>query len=130
MAGRPTTCTQDVIDKAWEYVNGGWAEVEHAWPSAVGLMDYISVKKSTLYDWAKDSDKPISDILEKINQKQELIAWNKGVKNEYNANLVKLLLGKHGYHDKQDNTHSGPDGQPIKTDNKYTIEIVEGNAKD
>ena len=34
------------------------------------------------------------------------MAWNKGLKNEYNAQLVKLLLGKHGYHDKSENTNN------------------------
>ena len=35
----------------------------------------------------------------------------------FDSGLTKLVLGKHGYHDKMDNTHSGPNGGPIKTIN-------------
>lgn len=128
-AGRPTTWSKALEKKAWEYANGEWQEVGHVFPSLVGLCSYLNRPKSTIYDWAKHEDKQFSDILAKINQEQEIVAWNRGMVGDYNANLVKLLLGKHGYHDKQDQTLSGPDGESIKTDNKYTIEIVKPNAK-
>jgi hypothetical protein len=66
------------------------------------LIDVIKIGKSTIYQWAAEEDNPFADILRSIHAKQELIAWNKGLKGEYNANLIKLLLGKHGYHDKVD----------------------------
>ena len=98
--GRPTTWSKALEKKAWEYVNGGWQEAGHAFPSAVGLCSYIDRSKSIIYDWAKDENKQFSDILDKINQEQEIVAWNRGMVGDYNANLVKLLLGKHGYSDK------------------------------
>lgn len=123
-AGRPTTCTPEIQEKAWEYVNGGWEELDHAFPSTVGLCDFLSIGRSTLYLWRDRDDNRIMDILDAINTKQQLVAWNKGLKGDYNANLVKLLLGKHGYSEKQDNTHSGPDGNPIEIDHSWEVKII------
>ena len=103
---RPTTWTIEIENAAWDYINGGWEEEEHAFPSVVGLCAVLGRGKSTIYDWASHNDKGFSDILDKINECQEMVAWNKGLKGEYNANLVKLLLGKHGYSDRVDSSHN------------------------
>lgn len=112
--GRPTTYTPQVIKKAWEYADGGWQNADHAIPSIVGLCSVINRSTSTVYSWAADDDKEFLDILQKIKQEQELITFNKSLTGEYNATIAKLLLGKHGYHDKQDNTHAGADGSAIR----------------
>lgn len=100
--GRPTTCTEEIQRKAWEYVYGGWEAEGHAFPSVVGLCDVLNTAKSTIYKWEKNPEFDFVDILAAINAKQELVAFDKGIRNEYNANLVKLLLGKHGYSEKQE----------------------------
>jgi hypothetical protein len=122
--GRPSEYSQEIVDQAWEYIEN-YAEHEHAVPSVVGLCSVINRGKSTLYDWAKDPEKEFSDILEAIKEKQELVTFNKALKGDYNATIAKLLLGKHGYSDKQDNVHSGPEGGPIEVDHHWTIEVVE-----
>lgn len=122
--GRPTTCTPQVQKKAWEYVNGGWEDAGHAFPSLIGLCHEQNLKKSTVYDWANRDDNDFPDILDKINEKQQIVAWKKGLTGDYNATLVKLLLGKHGYHEKQDNTHTGQDGGPIEIDHQWQINII------
>jgi hypothetical protein len=38
---------------------------------------------------------------------QERILVSKGLKGEFNSNIAKLALGKHGYTDKQDVTSDG-----------------------
>jgi len=121
---RPTKCTPELVAKASEYLDV-WESLEHAFPSDIGLLDYLSsnglgIVSSTLYEWKKDKDHPLSEILATINAKQQLVAWNKGLKNEYNANLVKLLLGKHGFSEKRENEQIGE----INHDHKYTIEVV------
>jgi hypothetical protein len=100
-AGRPSDYTDDIAAEAWAYIEN-YEEYGHAVPSVVGLCKVINRAKSTIYDWAKDEDKQFSDILAAINENQELVTFNKSLKNEYNATIAKLLLGKHGYHDKQD----------------------------
>lgn len=125
---RPTDYTEDLVREAWSYAYGGWEKEGHPFPSVVGLCKVINRSRSIIYKWAQDPNKEFLDILSHINENQELVAWEKGLTNTYNASLVKLLLGKHGYHDKQDNTHSGPDGQPIKTESTWTVLPVKSNA--
>jgi hypothetical protein len=112
---RPTKYTEKLVASAREYITT-FEEHGHAVPSVVGLCDVIDIGKSTAYDWAEDKDKEFSDILERINQKQELVTFNKALRGDYNATIAKLLLGKHGYHDKVDNELTGKGGAPINLD--------------
>lgn len=108
---RPTKYTPELLEKAWHYVEN-YEEYGQAFPSDIGLASAINIADSTLYEWAKHEDKPeFSEILEKINRDQQFVAWNKGLRGEYNANLVKLLLGKHGFSDKQ--TLEGDPEKPL-----------------
>jgi hypothetical protein len=125
--GRPTEYNQEVVDAAWDYVDN-YADHGHAVPSVVGLCKVINRGKSTLYDWAKDKDKEFSDILAAINENQELVAFNKSLTNEYNSTIAKLLLGKHGYSEKQQQEISGPDGGPVE--HSYTVEVIDATPTD
>lgn len=102
---RPSSYTEEVAKKAKEYIED-YEDYGHAFPSIVGLCKALNRGKSTIYDWSNPEhasyQEGFSDILEEIKETQELVAWNKGMKNEYNSNLVKLLLGKHGYSDKSE----------------------------
>ena len=122
---RPTKWSEELEEKAIHYADVGWQQVDHVFPSVVGLCDYINVGKSTIYRWADDDIGRFRDILSKINEKQELIAFDRGLRGDYNASLVKLLLGKHGYHEKQDREITGRDGDPLEVDMNWSIEIVE-----
>ena len=99
--GRPTEYTEEIAAQARDYIEN-YADHDHAVPSVVGMCAVVGRAKSTIYDWAKDPGKEFSDILAEINEKQELVTFNKALTGEYNAAIAKLLLGKHGYHDKQD----------------------------
>lgn len=100
--GRKTSWTKALEKKAWAYANGKWKDVEHAFPSIVGLCSILKVARSTVYLWAEHEDKQFDQILEHINSEQELIVMNLSIKNEYNATISKLVLAKHGYHDKSE----------------------------
>jgi len=103
---RPTSWTKEIQDQAWGYVDGEWETVGHAFPSVVGLCSYLKRAKSTVYDWSHEDDKEFSDILDQIKSDQELVTLNKAMTGEYNATIAKLLLGKHGYHEKTENNHN------------------------
>lgn len=100
--GRPTKHNKKLEDQARDYINGGYENVGHAIPSIVGLARVLKIRKSTLYEWAKDKGKGFSDILAECKEAQEQELLNGGLKNEFNSNIVKLALGKHGYSDKQE----------------------------
>jgi hypothetical protein len=97
---RPTKYTQEIVEKAQHYLDN-YEEYDEVIPSAVGLALVLNLTRSTLYEWAKAEDKKeFSDILDNINKKQEQILLRKGLNNEFNSNITKLVLGKHGYHDR------------------------------
>lgn len=122
--GRPSKYTPELLKKAREYINN-YEQHDHAFPSDIGLAFVLGIANSTLYEWAKHEDKKeFSDILEVINTKQQLVAWNKGLKNEYNANLVKLLLGKHGYGDNS-NVDLTSGGDKITSKDATDLQILE-----
>lgn len=102
MTGRPSTYGEAVIEAAKEYLEN-YGETGDRIPSVEGLCCHINRARSTVYKWAGEEGKEaFSDILENINERQALVLINKGLSGEYNSNIVKLVLGKHGYHDKQD----------------------------
>ena len=98
--GRPTKYSAELLEKAQHYLDN-YEEYEEVIPSAVGLALVLDITRTTLYDWAKDEDKKVfSNILDNINKKQEQILLKNGLTNQFNSNITKLVLGKHGYHDR------------------------------
>lgn len=128
--GAKHKCTAIVLEKLSDYIDK-YEDHGHAFPSISGAAIALDVPRRTMHDWANikhtSYHKKFSLILDKLKAKQELVAWNKGMKNEYNANLCKLLLGKHGYHDRQATELSGPEGSPISV--ASTVEFI-GVSKD
>lgn len=112
--GRPTYYSDETVRKAKEYLQD-YQSYGDAVPSVAGLSIALERSRSTLYEWAKDADKKeFSDILEQINATQEKTALSKGLTGDFNSTIVKLLLGKHGYHDKVDQELTGKGGEPIQ----------------
>lgn len=99
--GRPTKLSKEVIQQAWDYVDG-FEAYGHAVPSVVGLCKVINRARSTVYAWSEEENNEFSDILRAINENQELVTFNRALTGDYNASIAKLLLGKHGYSDKQE----------------------------
>lgn len=112
-AGAPSKYTPELLAEARRYLDQ-YEEEGDVIPSIAGLAVLLSVRRETLHVWAKQEGKEeISNILGDILSKQERVLINKGLSGEFNSNIAKLVLGKHGYHDKTDNTFSGPEGGPV-----------------
>jgi hypothetical protein len=98
--GRPTKYNTALLEKAQHYLDN-YEEYDEVIPSAVGLALVLDITRSTLYAWARDEDKKVfSHILDNINKKQEQVLLKNGLNNQFNSNITKLVLGKHGYHDR------------------------------
>jgi hypothetical protein len=108
---RPKERTEEVIDKAEEYVNGGYS-VDELVPTIAGLALYIGKRRSTIYEWVKECSR-FSDIVAKVMEAQEKGLIKGGLAGDYNASIAKLMLTKHGYSDKQETEVSGPNGAPV-----------------
>ena len=109
--GRPTKYSQAMLNEANDYLLN-YEENGDVIPSIVGLALALNLHRDTINDWSRQESKAeFSAILEKINQTQQNVLIKKGLKGEFNSNITKLVLGKHGFHDKQDIT--GEDGKPF-----------------
>jgi len=99
--GRPTKYNTALLEKAQHYLDN-YEEYDEVIPSAVGLALVLDIRRSTLYEWAKAEDKKaFSDILDDVSKTQEQVLLKNGLNNKFNSNITKLVLGKHGYHDRQ-----------------------------
>lgn len=120
--GRPTKYTPQLLKKANDYLDGGWKQTDSVIPSHVGLALELDITTETLYVWAKEEGKKqFSDILAKILQKQQNTLISKGLSGDFNSNITKLVLGKHGFHDKVTQEQVGEGGGPVKTVNEWVI---------
>lgn len=110
--GRKTKLTPDIVEKAKEYVLGGYRDVGDVVTSHVGLAQYLGVSKSTVYLWIDGDDDlslAFSDYALAAFEKQENLLMNGGLSGVYNANITKLLLSKHGYSDKVETANTSTD---------------------
>ena len=102
--GRPTDYCPEIVEKAKQYLTDYTNEGDVI-PSVEGLSEYIGKSRTCIYDWAKEEGKEeFSDTLEKLNALQKRVLLNKGLKSEFNSNITKMMLTKHGYSDKVENT--------------------------
>ena len=120
-AGRPTDYTPDLVEKAWAYANGGWAEVGDPVPSIAGLACEIGISRETCHAWAKDETKEFSDILKAIAKSQERQLVRGGLSNAFNSSITTMMMTTHGYSDAVKNELSGPDGAAIPVKIERTI---------
>lgn len=103
--GRPSEL-KATLEKAKEYLYGGYEAVGEVIPSIAGLACYAEKRRNTIYDYGSQ-DEEFSNILDAIMRLQESKLLNAGLKGEFNPTITKLILTKHGYSDKQELEHSG-----------------------
>ena len=115
---RPTKWTKEIEEKAYNYIRT-YEQYGHMIPSIEGLAMVLDLHRDTLYEWAKDEKKEFSDILGKLLQAQSFWLVQNGLNNTFNSAITKLVLGKHGYHDKMDQDITTK-GEAMPT----TIELV------
>ena len=110
--GRPSKYTPEIVQEARDYLEH-YQRHGDVIPSVVGLALVLDVRRDTIHEWVKEKPE-FSDIVEKILSKQEQSLIGNGLKGKFNASITKLVLGKHGYHDKIDAEHTGKDGGPLE----------------
>ena len=120
--GRPTKYSQDMLDKAVEYLTD-YGHDGDVIPTVAGLACYLGVTKPALHDWAKEYPE-FSSALSNIHQLQEKLTVNRALLSEFNPAISKLILHNHGYSDKQEIT--GNNGGAIES--VSTIRIVAGDG--
>jgi hypothetical protein len=106
---RPTKYNEKMQKAADEYVNGGFELHGQVVPSVSGLACHLSINKTTIYEWAKNSPQ-FSNTLEFCKRRQEIITLNESLKGNFNSTISKLLLANHGYSEAQKIDHTSSDG--------------------
>lgn len=120
--GRPTKYNKEILIKTQEYIEN-YETYGDAIPSIAGLSCILGVRRETIHVWSHEEGKEyFSNILGELLSKQERVLFNKGLSGEFNSNICKLALGKHGFHDKVDSEVSGPGGKPL--DMTWTVNVV------
>ena len=121
-AGRPTKLTKKLVEQVQQYAGGQYQELGHIIPSIAGLSEFLNVPRETLQRWKSENETPLQNefhyILEVMLSRQERLLLDSGLQGTWNSNIVKLVLGKHGYSDKFN--------ADIKnTENIYPVTILE-----
>lgn len=108
--------TPELIKKVRSYLEN-FKDFDDVIPSMVGLSRAIGIPRNTFYLWIKNSkdeackdDERLHEIVQlfaQINDEQERTLLNGGLGGSFNPAIAKLVLGKHGYHDKQDSNIQG-----------------------
>jgi len=106
---RPTKWSEEIEEKATRYIID-YQIYGDMIPSIEGMAEHLELHRDTLYEWAKDKDKGFSDILGRCMQVQAKTLVNNGLNNTFNSAITKLVLGKHGYHDKMEQDITSSDG--------------------
>jgi len=114
-AGRPTVYSEGMLDKAREYVYGGYEQCGDPVPTIAGLACELDVSRETIYSWAEDERKPeFADIVSRVRRQQERDLVRGSLKGDFNPKIAGMMLAKHGYSEKVQNEHTGKDGGPIE----------------
>lgn len=128
--GRPSLLNEELLEKAKEYLHGGYKEIDNVVPSTAGLCCYLGVGKTAVYEWAKDTPEnklnplrvQFAETLEGIQLMQESMLISGGLNQSFSGTITKLMLANHGYSDKVQ-TDVTSNGQTIG-DKPATINLV------
>ena len=77
-------------------------------PTIEGLAVFLGISKNTIYEWCK-VHKEFSDVIDELRETQADRLVNSGLSGDYNPNIAKVLLTKHGYREGQDLTTNDRD---------------------
>ena len=102
--GRPTDYSEEILKKTEEYIN-----TTTNLPTIQELAFLLKVNQDTIYEWAK-VHKEFSETLNDLRNYQASKLINRGLNNEYNATIAKLILSaNHGMKERVDTTTNDKD---------------------
>ncbi len=117
---RPTKYSPELLAQAQDYLENYTTVI----PSHRGLAYHLNIANSTMYAWEKEKGKEeFSEMLDKIMQLQFIELSDKGLTGDFNAAITKLVLTKHNYTDKVDQTSSDGSMTPPTTINLVAKEF-------
>jgi hypothetical protein len=103
--GAPTKYNAAMQAKAEKILTRLWEDPDGL-PSILRLSIELGIGRKTLYVWG-EKHQAFRHILDLANSLQECKIIERAMQGHWNSNIAKLVLGKHGYHDKVDSNVSG-----------------------
>ena len=98
---RPTKYSQEIMVKTLDYMDNFNTGYGDEIPSVAGLAVALGVCRDTLYDWSRQDEKSeFSYMLKRLNTQQRTVLLNNGLNGKFNSQITKLVLSKHGYQDR------------------------------
>lgn len=119
--GRPSKYDDAIQEIAEDYCKN-YSDYGDVVPTVVGLAIAMDVATNTVYNWANENNPDFLRIFTRIEQLQHQGLVNGGLSNAFNPAITKMMLTKHGYSDKIEQSHTSPDGSMSPT----RIELVAG----
>lgn len=116
---RPTKYSKTLLKRAADYITT-YQQYGDAIPSIEGLSIVIGVNRSTVYAW-KAEHPEFSNMLDELLAAQARVLMNNGLTGDFQPTIAKLVLAKHGYHDKQETEISG--GVEVKTIERRIVHV-------
>jgi hypothetical protein len=123
--GRPTSYNNSVLERAENYINGGYVAVGDVVPSRAGLAVELGVSRETLTNWGRVFPEFLG-TLERLLAIQERVTLSKGLSGDFNSNIAKMLLGNHGYSDRQ--TIAGDKDAPLQINSTINVGALSAQA--
>lgn len=103
VGGRPTKLNDAMLEKAWEYIET-YKELGDVVPTIVGLAIHLELATTTMYNWAIPENPEFLYIFNMVEQKQHRDLVNGGLAGGFNPAVAKMMMTKHGYSDKIEQT--------------------------
>jgi len=145
-ATRPTKLTDELIEECRKYVESR-SGMDSMPPSVAGLSVAVKVNRTTLHNWRADYTNASGDengcgmtedelkakkerwvefcnIFDDLQARQEEKLLDGGLSNSYNSTITKLILTKHGYTDRVENSGEQVIRQTVI--NRFTPDQDEG----
>lgn len=101
IGGRPRKYGPDVLKASAEYLSGDYKELGIV-PSIASFALYLQVSTDTLTTW-KRAYPEFADVLNSVHNLQHTILLHGGLTGALNPTITKLILAKHGYHERVEN---------------------------
>ena len=96
--GRPSKYNQQILDKAWEYLDlydaDEGSSCETGFPTIEGLTAHLDVNRSTLYEWRRAHEE-FNFIMDKVQNIQTIKLINCGLAGRYKASMVIFLMKRY-----------------------------------
>lgn len=90
-----------------------WESTGDMIPNVAGMACELGVCERTIYNWAEEHEEFLQ-ITRGMMTAQQRRLLSGGLSGQLNANITKLILGKHGYSDRLQS----------ETEHKGTVEVI------